>query len=280
MDMVRESTLSFASTGRRLFGIVAHAEKESNCAVLLLHGWGASRQGPSGLLTKLARQFAAAGYSTLRFDFGGRGYSEGSFNQTVLMDMVEDTGAAIELLRCETGAEKVILCGICSGGEVAVASAAKYAVVAGTILLSTPLLGRQELESQLQQAGSQTKKSLAGYAKKLFIAETYRKLFKGKLQWRTIASIIFGHWFKGTADAQTELQLLKSFCAQPKPSLFIYGDSDPETAESPAAYRSHCSDGNSWEFHTVAGANHNFYSLQWHDELRGTILDWLGKRGF
>jgi len=58
--------------------------------------------------------------------------------------------------------------------------------------------------------------------------------------------------------------------------IFIYGSADDEAAGAPEFYKQYCIDNAiPHAFHTIAGANHSFYSLEWEREVIDLTADWL-----
>ena len=63
------------------------------------------------------------------------------------------------------------------------------------------------------------------------------------------------------------------------PALFIHGSRDDEAIGAPEYYARFCKrPGIPAVFHTVAGANHSYYSVEWEREVIDTTLDWLRER--
>jgi hypothetical protein len=78
--------------GRRL--ATAAREVAGNRIVICCHGFGGSKDGPSGgLFVDLAASLAEAGVSSLRFDQYGSGTSEGRFEDSSFADWVATTRA-------------------------------------------------------------------------------------------------------------------------------------------------------------------------------------------
>jgi acetyl esterase/lipase len=62
--------------------------------------------------------------------------------------------------------------------------------------------------------------------------------------------------------------------------LFIYGGNDPETEPSRQFYREFVqSAGIPHAFHELAGANHNFFGVDWKREVIATTIEWLEHQG-
>lgn len=120
---IRESAVRFAD--KRLAGVLTEPGSQSdNPAVILMNIGSDHHVGPHRLYPPLARQWAALGFSVLRFDLGGIGDSEAddsiptidSYPRTAL----DDVRAAVDYMRDERGYEQLILAGICSGAYHAI----------------------------------------------------------------------------------------------------------------------------------------------------------------
>ena len=120
-----EIPLTFPNArGETLVGVWHQsARPQARGSLLLLHGWSGYRTGPHQMLTRAARHFGALGFHSLRFDFAGRGDSQGDTELATLATMRDDTLSALELLRARSSSGAVFAVGLCSGCEIAVAAA-------------------------------------------------------------------------------------------------------------------------------------------------------------
>jgi len=105
-------------------------------AVILLNAGLLHRSGPNRLYVKIARNLAAAGFVTLRFDFSGIGDSEVrgdnlSFEQSVMLETQE----VMDYLTATRSVQQFILMGICSGADNALRVASKDKRVVGCALI-------------------------------------------------------------------------------------------------------------------------------------------------
>ena len=267
----------FLSGDQRVRGVLYRPEAPVERAILLLHGWSGYRIGPGHLLTEAARELAASGYAALSFDFRGRGESEWNVNEASLNSMIRDAARAIPLLLEKSGAEKVTLLGLCSGAEVALGASLSDARVDSLALWSAPIFSGAFTTSRQLRRG---RESARKYLRKLFLPETWAKLATGRLNFKMIARALSGG--RSNEDAQvkdkapgTEDQM-KEFEAFGGRLFFVYAGNDPETAPSRDFYRAFVERTSMpHQFHEVAGANHNYYSLAWKREIIGATLCWL-----
>lgn len=129
------SSESAHSFGDGLVGVITrpHAAP-SRVGVLLLNAGITRHVGAFRAHVDLARTLAQQGFAVLRFDQSGLGdsalpvHADGDRRQ-------RDIDAAMRLLSRETGVERFVLCGLCSGADDAFHVGARDERVAGAILL-------------------------------------------------------------------------------------------------------------------------------------------------
>lgn len=113
------------------------AGKDSpSLGVVFLNAGVIHRIGPHRIHVKLARAVAEDGLPSLRVDLTGLGDS-GRTRATdgMLAQACRDIRAAIDVLQAQTGVEKVVLSGICSGAEYGYQYAHEDARVAGLVMV-------------------------------------------------------------------------------------------------------------------------------------------------
>lgn len=271
----------FDSDDYRLLGAI-HTPDEGRerlpLALVYLHGWAGYRVGPHQMFTKMARQAEELGFTSLRFDFRGRGDSEGDTQQTTLTTMIADTINATRFILQETGLEHVALIGDCSGSEVALGAGILHPAIESMVLWSAPIVaGDRQRTDRAKQ-----KHMLAEYGRKVFRKETWRKLVGAKLQVREIARVIAsGGKGAGEQGAAVDAQIdwYERFVGFQGDQLFIYGGNDPTTPGSLSHYEQLCQRAKRpFNRHVVPGANHAFYSLAWENEVIEVSLQWLQSR--
>lgn len=276
-----EQQVSFACGGQVLHGILHGAAAVGSApgqAVIMLHGWGGCRLGPHRMFVDFARNLAAQGVSALRFDFRGRGESEGDLGSACLDSMIADTRAALAFLRERLpGSPRIVLLGLCSGAEVALGAAADPAV-SRLALWSAPLVGPREKRNHDPSARGFLRR-LRPYLRKLASPATWRKILAGDVHVGQVRRAVAGAELpEATVRARREEQarILAAFRAFRGDCLFIHGSADPGALEVQASYRDLCRlDGRTAAFHVVEGANHNFYSLAWKGEVFRLTADWI-----
>lgn len=112
--------------GQRLAGAL-HGQPGPRAAVLC-HGMLSTKDGNKH--RQLAARLAAHGLPSLRFDFAGRGASEGSLYELRYSNQVQDLQAALAYL-FDRGVERVALFGSSMGGATALLAASEEPRVVG-----------------------------------------------------------------------------------------------------------------------------------------------------
>ncbi len=273
-----EQPVQFANESATLRGILHRPDADPDVrkpGVVFLHGWTGCRLGPHRMFVEMARRLTADGFVSLRFDFRGRGESDGDGADASIRSMVSDAGAAARFLRARTGPRPIVFLGICSGGKVALGTAMETDNVAGLALWSCEPMGG------LRTADMRARKTLAAlglYARKLFRPETWRKILTGRVHAAQVRSAILSSEHPDETELAWESERMKRFAAFPGRVLFVCGTADPEAMAADAAYRAFCRQhGIPSAHHAVAGANHSFYSLAWSEDTYAATRRWLAE---
>ena len=119
-----EERITFQSAGLRINGTLhlppGTRPGERRPAFLVLHGFGSNSSSSNCVLP--CQMLAEWGYASLRFDFRGCGESEGKRANTICLEQVEDTSAALSFLqtRGEIDPARIAVVGSSFGAAVAV----------------------------------------------------------------------------------------------------------------------------------------------------------------
>jgi len=289
-----ERPVSFDSDGRRLYGILgcpdtigralrdpvtagAPSAPRAARGVVLIHGWSGYRIGPNRIFVDASRAFNAAGVATLRFDLRGRGDSEGDTFETDLDAMISDACAAVECLRRESRADDIALLGICSGSNVAIGAATLMSQIRELILWSIFTFAPQKKRSDRIR---RTCRFALDYARKLVRAETWRKLFTGRINFGMVGKVLFGSRPAGTKEGRnpkdSRRDIMAAFAGYGGRALFIHGSRDAEAHGAREVFHNFCTGhGIRSEFILVDGASHNFQSARWKSEVIARSIAWL-----
>lgn len=273
-----ESAIAFQNPrGETLVGVWHEPKAEPKAVLVMLHGWSGFRTGPHQMLTRAARRYAAEGYAVLRFDFAGRGDSDGDAQLATLATMTEDSATALDWCRQRSSAP-IVLVGLCSGCEIVVSGANEN--VAACVLWSAPVFAA--LPSQQRQAKKRSE-NLKAYARKLTRLSTWKKIVTGQVNTDAVGKAMSGSG--GAAHKNVEsnepgqlppgfrqaaLQRWKKWSG---PLFQTYGSADPIYEEASQWYREHS--GSMPHLHMVPGANHSYYGLAWEKEVIEETLKWL-----
>ncbi len=290
---MNETTFCAEVNGETIYGI-RHSSVpgvvRKNTAVVLLHGWAGYRTGPHDMLVKLARQLANTGYECFRFDFRGKGYSQGDTRHTNHHSMLEDLEAVLQHVTDTMHYPRIALIGICSGAKLALYYAGKGRFpITHVVEMSSSVLRQVEVSSSL--AANQAKNMLKEYGCKLFQMRVWAKFMSGEIHffalWRNITRPISRLFHRKKMipkigskiprnNTLSDHQPFSTFKGQ---MLLIHGEKDPETKPALAQihemlrrYRIQS------DTYIVRHANHSFYSLAWEQEVIRTIENWLNSR--
>ncbi len=258
-----------------LAGTLAMPEDpKTNCSlgVVTVHGWSGTRIGPHRMFVRMSRDLASMGIPVLRFDLSGRGLSSGTAAATDLDGMIADTIAARRFLMEHAGCARVSLCGICSGGNVAI-GAATLEPINRLVLISTlpfaPRTGRA--------AWRKTSAYLKKYAKKAADPETWKRLVRGEINTRGVARTLA----QSAKEPDRKLKdsrrdIMSAFARLDTPCLFIYGAADPEADPAWNHYRKFCDEhAIPAQYMVIRNANHNFYSRAWSRQVEEAAARFL-----
>jgi len=276
-------TADFDSESREVIaraGLVATSHRpltQSKGTVILVPGWSGTRAGPADLLVFLASSIARAGWTAIRVEMPARGDSCGAFNDVDLDAMIAATAAC-------TGEESPRFVGLCSGGNVALGASAlrnPQSEIRNCGIIAISTLPFQPARTQTFD-NRRRWKNLKNYASKALSPNTWARLLKGEINVDRVKKNVSA----GEKPASGERNLKDSARDIEKelldwkgPGLFIWGSGDEEAAPARAHFEKlHAAGMGSREktvFHTIEGANHNFYSRAWREELARRILDFI-----
>jgi len=192
--------------------------------------------------------------------------------------MVSDAQKASRLLCEQSGVGKLVLVGVCSGGEVALGAGATIAECDAMVLWSVPQVAADRVHADR----AKRKAIFREYWSKLFRAETWRKLAGGALNFGMIRkAILRGGKGEGeeSAPEDKDIDWRGRFIEFRGAIFYIYGTNDPTTPDCTAHYEALSKQaGRTFHCHLIEGANHSFYSLEWEAEVLDKSLAWLDER--
>ena len=137
---MRERVVSF---GRKtpLVGILTEPvdfrQDNPDFGLMLINAGIVHRVGPGRLYVKLARNLAAQGVPTLRFDLSGIGDSPARRDHLPFQESaLDEIGEAMDYLGGSQGLDRFILAGICSGANLSYKMAQRDPRIAGAVLIN------------------------------------------------------------------------------------------------------------------------------------------------
>jgi alpha-beta hydrolase superfamily lysophospholipase len=203
---------SYFGPGDGLFGIVtyanAHRQSDARPALLLLSGGVNHHVGQNRMYTDWARRWAAAGFTSLRFDlagFGDSGAAQGGGDGKLHSpDNVADIRAAMDYLSHSCGSRTFVIVGLCSGALQGFHAALADARIVRLGLLNWTRFWLDET-AQAAAAGSDMRdhgntadlrryQSLRYYVRMATDSDSWRRLYRGQVDARGIAE----HFVKRT----------------------------------------------------------------------------------
>jgi len=191
---MRETPLLFGEE-QRLFGVLTEPTDPAardRPVVCFLNVGSNSHVGPHRMNVELARDLAAQGYLTFRFDVSGLGDSGilpgKAENRIYTLDSVGDVKSAMDLLGQIRSASRFVLVGLCSGAYAAYHTAVADSRVVGQVLLSPYAFEWKEGDPVTPV--SRPLRSTRGYARAIFDKAVWLKALRGDVHFRLIAGIL------------------------------------------------------------------------------------------
>jgi pimeloyl-ACP methyl ester carboxylesterase len=140
---LRERAVIFGGP-RQLFGVLTSpppaAARADLPAIIMLNAGAIHRIGAHRLYVPMARRWAALGFQVLRVDLSGIGDSPvaagGQENLTYPLERGEDVQLAMDFLSQDVRANRFILTGLCSGGDITFEIGFRHPRVAGAIMIN------------------------------------------------------------------------------------------------------------------------------------------------
>ena len=194
-DVFQEKPVQIEVGGGKLFGLLTTpvAVGKSTTGVLLVNSGSVHSIGPNRLWVRLARSWAARGMIVLRLDLSGIGDSlprPGSAGNVVYSaEAAADIDAAICYLREQLGVADCRMLGLCSGAYHGFKAAVNGSPLTSAVLIN-PLTFFWEIGKPLDEGikDYEVVAQSSGYQKRLFSLDPWRKLLRGQLDMRYLAS--------------------------------------------------------------------------------------------
>jgi exosortase A-associated hydrolase 1 len=285
--MTDTNPLSFTRDGSALIGIADIPTVPAVRGVLIVVGGPQYRVGSHRQFALLARELAANGIPSMRFDHRGIGDSEG--DNPGFVDLDADINAAINAFFTKVPSlQEVVIWGLCDAASVALLYAPEDDRVTGIVLLNPWVRSEQSL----------ARSYLAHYYTSQIVSrEFWRRLFTGRLgllaacgdffrnlsaALRPVASGGDGE-VEGSQGASAEpfqYRMEKQFGRFDGRALIILSGEDLTAGEFMQLTRSR----RAWrkslkrattEQKLLAEANHTFSRQAWREQVSSWTLDWI-----
>lgn len=205
--------------------------------VLMLHGFGSSRDEVGGLYAREAAALADKGIASMRIDFAGFGKSDGDTGSTTVDGQLADAETALAALAATSGVDKsrIGVLGFSLGGGVAMLLAAKHP---------------QEVKALAtwSSVGDMHKDFLEELGQPAFDRAASEGIVGLDLGWRTIVLK------KGFFDSLATHDLGAAIASFPGPYLSVTGDQDFSAAYAKGFVEA--SKAATKEAYSVAGGDH------------------------
>jgi len=256
-----------------LFGVLTepgprHARADLP-TVLFLNSGILHRVGPNRLYVKLARDLAALGFPSLRFDFSGIGDSKSHGGEAeMLVRWAAETRQAMDLLRGVRGSTRFILSGNCSGATIAFLTAADDERVDGAILVNRQGDRMARYFVRLALKNPKIWKRLARGAVDLVGARKAISSRLGKTE-RT-----------NTVRSLDPLAMLSTIIDRGADLLFVYCEWDPGLDYYRARLRRKVAPylaSGKMQVETIPKTNHDFNLLVGQRELQRIVYEWAAR---
>lgn len=283
---MRESSLLFHHDHINLYGI-EHAplteNKLNETVIIFLHGWSGYRTGPHDIFVKMARRYAAIGFGCVRFDFGGRGFSDGDQLKVDFQSMLADMRAVIDQIDKRPEVKRIILIGMCSGAKLGLyyIKHMTKGKVSLLVEISSPPLN--EVEGNIKMETQKFNAHLKSYINKALDGNTYRRLLNKEINMKHILRILIDPFknmskmddFKAAQAKRWEQNGTRFFQGE---VLSIHGGKDPETVLSVGQIQKMLEDHQIPVLkHIIEDGNHGFYSISWEQEIISVVENWMLK---
>lgn len=289
---VREEAVEFGG----LAAIVTEpidAHEADGLPAVILHNVGANpRVGCNRMYVTLARRWAALGFRVLRLDSSGLGDSPaipGLPENRVYSDQaIRDSGRAMDFLAAARKVNRFVLMGLCSGAYVSFHSGVADERVVGIVLMNILLFHWREGDS-LEIRTRNTVKSTSYYTQAASDPEVWRRVFRGEVHVRAIASAltrrisgrIVGSAKRVLSRESDVARGLRALLRRPTEVLLVFASDDggrdvidEHLGVDAKRFRGE----RGFRFEIIEGADHTFSSLAAQQQLYGLLTTELSSR--
>ncbi|MGD9141504.1 MAG: alpha/beta hydrolase [bacterium] len=261
---MEERCIQFENEGMKLFGMLHLPRgKGAKPCVVMLHGYTGNRVGEHFIFVKAARELARNGMAVFRFDFRGSGESEGDFKDISVESEISDALEALKLVRAlpEIDAKRVALLGHDLGGCVAACIAAECEAA------SVALWAATAFADYLVEKDGETFKDPY-----IWLPDEYRGALEKK------GSVDIGGFTRGKAffESIRFYDPLSAVSEYSGPLLLLHGSEDQGVSLINSQLLNESAKGQKLLV-VVDGADHNFNSGHWEEQVIGATVRWFAE---
>lgn len=203
-------------------------KKEKYPTVILVHGFGVTKE-EDGMFDELAEKLTEAEFLVYRFDFSGRGESEGDYNETSLSKQKSDLSKILEFVKSQSKVDssRIGILAQSFGTSVTVALMPKTngIVLMGSIAHPKKILGISSKWQKLDQNGLSKKIKSTGEV--IIIGPQFWKDFDNYDLLESIKKInypiLFIHGSKDDRVPMSEMEAYFKNANEPKQKIIIEG---------------------------------------------------------
>jgi pimeloyl-ACP methyl ester carboxylesterase len=252
--------------------------RNTEWAVVFLHGKGGYRIGPNRIFCEAATELDRRGISSLRFDYRGRGDSDGEgfslereLNEQDIDRCVEDARCAMDYVVSHHRRVRILLCGMCMGGYVALRALKKApGELAGLCLLSPYFMGVENLGTTRWRL---VLHALGQFGRKGLRLQNWVSLVSGQASLGRVVRAMF-HPLGGKHRSSTVVHHRQSSVQNRVPCLRVFGRRDPLHSE--VIRQIDQLHGVRLDLHTVIieQADHSFSSPEAHHAVIAQLCDY------
>lgn len=275
MDLV-EQAVTFECEREQLFGVLSLPVAPPTHGVLIVVGGPQYRAGSHRQFTLLARDFAARGIASLRFDYRGMGDSSGPAQS--FENAGADIAAAIDrLLVAVPGLAEVTIWGLCDGASAALLYAHRDPRVSALVLLN-PWVSSPKSTARVQLRHY--------YGRRLFHGALWRKVLRGEFNALRSAASFIRIIGDATKDAGVPAgghglpERMREGLARFRGRVLLVLSGRDMTAQEfrdmvAASPRWKALIGEKATLLKLPDADHTFSSRAWRDEVAAQTADWV-----
>ncbi len=268
---MRETAFDLDVPGGRIRGYLRPPGCAGAGVAVILPGWIGYCAGPHRILYELAESLADRGAGTLRFDYLGRGDSDGGHDQTTFRQAVSDTVAVASHVERLFGGADLHAVGMCFGAAVALRCCDRWRKMA----LWSPEVFRPKptVRTRLTAAWRRAPKAML----RLCSPVTWVRMVAGKVD----LGEAYKYYTRGRRIPFT-IELPQSARPDGCEAALIAGDADTALSEVRRQHEGLCKElGIPLDIHVIEGADHSFCSVSCKRRVIRLTTDWLtgGQQG-